>query len=177
MPTLDEIKKQVGSMSGAEKLIAFKEIKELPKILWHDENLEHIIRGTYDNGAGILAATNKRLVFVDKGLIFGLRVEDFPYDKITSIQYETGLIMGEITIFSSGNKAVIKHLDKSRTRIFAEFVRARITNQSKNVSVQNTDNKNDDFISKIERLSKLKEDGVLTEEEFLEQKKLVLSQI
>lgn len=113
MPTLEEIQKQIGSLDGASRLLAFKEIKELPKILWEDERVEQIIQGMYNNGNGVLVATNKRLVFVDKGLMFGLKVEDFPYDKITSIQYETGMLMGEITIFASGNKAEIKYLDKA----------------------------------------------------------------
>jgi hypothetical protein len=86
MPTLEDIKKQVSSLDGTSMLLGRKEIKELPSILWEDECVEQIIQGTYNNGNGILVATNKRLVFVDKGIIFGLKVEDFPYDKITSIQ-------------------------------------------------------------------------------------------
>ena len=42
-----------------------------------------------------------------KGFIFGLKVEDFPYDKISSIQYETGLIFGKLTIFTSGKIRLI----------------------------------------------------------------------
>jgi hypothetical protein len=172
MPTLDEIQKQISSLDGASRLLAFKEIKELPKILWEDERVEQIIQGMYKNGNGVLVATNKRLVFVDKGLVFGLKVEDFPYDKITSIQYETGMLMGEITIFASGNKAEIKYLDKARTRTFAEFVRARITAASSHASLPSP--QVDDVISKLERLAALKSQGVLTEEEFLEQKRKIL---
>lgn len=86
MPTLEDIKKQINRLDGASKLLGFKEIKALPDILWDDENIERIVQGMYNNGLGILCATNKRLLFVDKGLLYGLTVEDFPYDKITSIQ-------------------------------------------------------------------------------------------
>jgi len=177
MPTLEEIQKQISSLDSASRLLAFKEVKELPKILWEDERIEQIIQGMYNNGNGVLVATNKRLVFVDKGLMFGLKVEDFPYDKITSIQYETGMLMGEITIFASGNKAEIKYLDKARTRVFAEFVRARVTATSDHASVQKASAvpNADDVVSKLERLAALKSQGILTEEEFLEQKRKILN--
>ena len=102
MPTLEEIKTQIQHIDGVSKLLGRKEIKELPNILWEDEIVEKMVQGQYNTGIGILVATNKRLLFVDKGLIYGLHVEDFPYDKITSIQYKTGLLYGEIKIFASG---------------------------------------------------------------------------
>lgn len=176
MPSLEEIKKQVGSLDGASRLLAFKEIKELPKILWEDERIEQLIQGMYNNGNGLLVATNKRLIFVDKGMIFGLKVEDFPYDKITSLQYETGILMGEITIFAAGNKAEIKYLDKARTRVFAEFVRARVTGASNHASAKSASPPQaDDVVSKLERLAALKAQGILTEDELLEQKRRILS--
>ena len=181
MPTLEDVKTQIKSIDGISKFLGFKEIKELPNILWENENIENMISGTYNNGSGILVATNSRLIFVDKGLIFGLKVEDFPLDKITSIQYSTGILLGKLTIFASGNKAIIDNVDKVQVRVFGDFVRNKIsaesseepvkTDFSANENVQNQD----DIVSKLERLAKLKEQGVLTEEEFLELKKKLLA--
>ena len=64
----------------------------------------------------------------------GLKVEDFPYDKISSIQYSKGLLLGEISIYTSGNKAKIDNVDKAYCAQFCEQVRARITNISKNAT-------------------------------------------
>lgn len=87
MPTLEEVREQIGHMDGGSKFLGRKEIKALPGILWEDESVERLIQGTYESGNGVLVATNKRLMFVDKG-IAKLRVEDFPYDKISSIQVQ-----------------------------------------------------------------------------------------
>ncbi|SHK68392.1 PH domain-containing protein [Tepidibacter formicigenes] len=183
MPTLEEIKNQLQMLDTSSKLLGKKEIKELPKILWEDEKIEKLVQGMYNNNIGILVATNKRLIFVDKSF-FGLKVEDFPYDKISSIQYETSIMQGSITIFASGNKAEIKHIMKDQVRNFAEYVRARITKTNKstneNQSNVNTNNQNnidiyDEIISRLEKLGKLKEQGILTEEEFLEQKNNILA--
>ena len=81
---------------------------------------------TFNNGQGILVSTNRRLIFIDKGLIYGLKVEDFPIDKITSIQYETGLLVGKVKIHTSGNIASIENVEKLSSRSFAEFIREKI---------------------------------------------------
>jgi Bacterial PH domain len=86
---LDVIVAQIAHLPGGKGFLGRKEVKQLPTILWEDEKVENIIRGFYANGTGILVATNKRLVFVDKGLA-KLRVEDFPYDKITSTNTTLG---------------------------------------------------------------------------------------
>lgn len=123
MPSLHEIKSQIQSLNGLEGFLGRREINELPNILWPNETIAGIIQGTYSGGSGILLATNKRLIFVDKGFVYGLRVEDFSYDKISSIKYQTGLIMGELTILASGNNAVIKNVYNGKLRYFAETVR------------------------------------------------------
>lgn len=180
MPTLDEIKEQINGLDGVSRFVSRKEIKELPHILWEDENVEDILPGTYNNGNGILVATNSRLIFIDKGLVFGLKVEDFPLDKITSIQYSTGLMFGKLTIFASGNKAVIDNCEKVRVRKFGDNIRNKITAKSNpepapsNSSTNNDSQGQDDVVSKLERLAKLKEQGILTEQEFLDQKKKIL---
>ncbi|WP_180183716.1 PH domain-containing protein [Acinetobacter sp. YH01020] len=182
MPNLEEIKLQLSHVSGMENLLGRKEIKELPSILWDDEIVEGMITGTYNNGLGTLFVTNKRLIFVDKGLLFGLKVEDFPLDKITSVQYETGFLLGKITIFASGNKAVIKDTDKNLTRIFGEIVRAKIENFNKKPETTNTQKlsenvelRMEDKIQQLERLLKLKEAGILTDEELATQKAKILN--
>lgn len=184
-PRLEEIKSQFSHMSGMDKFLARGEIKELTKILWEDEKVEHAIEGSYHQGRGLLIATNKRLIFVDKGFIYGLKVEDFPYDKITSIQYKTGLMWGEITIFASGNKAVITETWKKETQNFSEYVRARISSVKEHASHKEILMQNDgspvygdeDLLNKIKKLAELKEQGILTQEEFETKKKELLSRM
>jgi hypothetical protein len=130
--------------------------------------IEHIVSGSYEGGLGVLVATNKRLVFVDKGMLWGSKVEDFPYDKITSIQYDTGMLMGTIKIHASGNKADIQNVSKIWTKDFADFVRLKIS--SKTNVLPETAQPAVDMLSQLERLAKLKDQGILTDEEFNEQK-------
>jgi Bacterial PH domain/Short C-terminal domain len=177
MPTLEEITAEISRLPGGHGFLGRKEVKQLPGILWEDERVENLIRGWYASGTGILVATNKRLVFVDKG-ITKLRVEDFPYDKITSVQYKLGLAGGTLTIFASGNKADIEHVPKDQCKAFGDFIRARMTSISEHASVAKADRSaspGSDVIDQLERLAKLKADGILTEDEFQSQKSKILS--
>lgn len=172
---LNEIKKQIQELklSNISNHLGRKEINELPQILAESETIDNIAQGTYNNGQGILVSTNRRLVFVDKGLLYGLKVEDFPLDKITTIQYETGFLLGEIKIHTSGNIAKIDNVEKATARAFAEFVRNKLS-QSKEATATIINNQPDVY-DQLEKLAKLKEQGILTQEEFDTQKKKLLN--
>ncbi len=184
MPTLEEIKAQIGRIDAPSRILGRREINELPNILWEDEVVEKIVQGSYAKGIGVLVATNKRLIFVDKGLMGKIRVEDFAYDKISSIQYSTGIVFGKITIFTSGNKADIENVEKQQARGFSEYVRARISGVARHASApaaqENAEaveasGRGSDVISQLERLAKLREQGVLTDAEFEVQKQRLLT--
>lgn len=177
MPTLEEIKEQIKDIPQSQSFFSKKEVKELPSLLYEDEVVEHMMSGVYGDGIGVIFATNKRLLFVDKSL-FKLRVEDFPYEKISSIQYKLGLFMGQLEIFTSNNKAQIKNCSKDIVQGFVDKVRQRMSDGNKKKAEAEPAKPSasaDDFISKLERLAKLKEQGILTDAEFLQQKEKILN--
>jgi len=147
------------------------EAKALLEVLGPDEIPERAVKGLLGRGSGLLIATDRRAIFVDKGLI-GLRVEEFPYQKISSIQYKTGMMLGEIIIHTAGNEAIIENVDKKVTRDFGEWLRTRITRATSTPApaapVSN------DPMAQLEQLGKLREAGVVTEEEFAAKKKQLL---
>jgi hypothetical protein len=172
------IEDALSRIDGVSRFLGRREVKELPNILWEDELPERIAQGLYKNGSGILVATNKRLIFVDKGLLWGLRVEDFPLDKISSIEYQTGIMFGRIIIYASGNKADIEQVDKKSVRDFAEYVRARITKATAHASLPASltaqQSEPEDAIARLERLARLREVGTITPEEFEQMKRKLI---
>ncbi|MBN4064475.1 PH domain-containing protein [Dehalococcoides mccartyi] len=163
------------NIDGWNKFASKKEIKELPSLLWEDELPEAMVGGRYNNGNGILVATNRRALFIDKGMM-SLKVEDFPYDKLSSIEFKTGMLMGEITLYTSGNKAQIKNIEKGRVRPFAEYLRARVSSILDHASIPTSTTNSDAItvVEQLERLAKLKEQGILTDSEFADQKSKIL---
>jgi len=167
------IEEALKGIDGVNKFLGKKEIKELPSLLWEDELPEAIATGQYNLKNGIVVATNKRAIFIDKGMM-SLTVEDFPYDRVSSIEYHTGMMMGSITIYTSGNKAEIKSVPKNQVRPFAEFLRARISRGVEPQSQPVAAAQSDDRVTQLEKLAALKEQGILTNDEFDAEKKRIL---
>ncbi|KPE50769.1 PH domain-containing protein [Chryseobacterium indologenes] len=169
---LDEIKDELEKLDINPTFFARKEIRALPSILSADEKIVYLVEGRSKttNHHIILTATDRRLIFVDKEFMYGLKVQDFSYDKISSIQYETSFMLGSIDIHVADDIVEIDGVGKYEAELFCEKVR--------------------DFMSRpkvpayepmlfelLEQLERLKEGGMISEEEFTEQKKMLLNQI
>lgn len=176
MPDINEVRAQIAKIEGVSKLMSGRSIEELPKILWEDEAIEDAVSGSMHKKNGLVIATNKRLIFISKGLIGG-SVEDIPYDKMSSIQYDTGLIMGGISVFTSGNKIEIENVQKPRVRPFAERLRARVTAAQQSAAAAPAGPVSGDGPDPAEQLRKfaaLRDDGIITDEDFEAKKRELL---
>ena len=172
------IKKSINSLNlkGSAVTFARKEINELPNILSPDELLCNLISGRYQNGLGLLVCTDRRLIFINKGMLSGIKVSDFPFSSISSIEYKTGILTGKIKIHASGNDSVIDNADKQHTRDFSEFTRMKIdeSKASKIVHVESAPQQID-AASQLEKYAALFEKGLITREEFDAFKQKVLN--
>ena len=182
MPTLESVKAELAALGTANSLVVRREVRDLPKILWEDERILGALQGMYAGGNGLLVATDRRLLFVDKKLIGNrVKVEDFPYEKVSSIQYQLKILFAEVTIFATGNRAEITQISpKGQARTFCESVRARMTaGPSKEpahaTGESETESEFDRMASRLERLGALRDQGLLSELEFAEQKAHLLS--
>lgn len=188
--TLDEVKAKLSSvqlttdriqgqlekigLTKSSALFGRKEIAELPAIIPEGEEIFGLVQGVYNGGQGILVATDRRLLFVDKGLLYGLKVEDFGLDKVTSIQIETGLIFADIKIMASGNIAKITNVEKTGGRAFCEKVRAKLSEPKASAAPVTVVHQQVDVADQLGKLAALKDQGILTQEEFDAQKKKLL---
>lgn len=178
MPTKEQVIEKIKNLNGASRFFGKWEINELPKLLWENEEIMRLSDGFYNEGIGIVVATNRRIIFINKGLL-SCQVEDFAYDKISSIQCNKGMIMGTLVIYTTGNRACIDNMGKEDAQYFADYVRARISQENQSsqytqTQVQSQTN-TEDIVSQLERLAKLKEQGILSEEEFAQQKTKILN--
>ncbi len=176
MPNLSEVLAQVEKVPNGKRYLNSRAVKTLPDILMPEESVINLIEGVYDTSHGILACTEKRLVFVEKGILYGHRVEDFPFSKVTSVEATTGLLMGDLIIHASGNKAIIRNVPNTVLKPFANSVRNLIAGQhSPQPQVEKSSQPVADNFDQLEKLHSLFQKGILTEQEFLEQKKKLLS--
>lgn len=161
------------------RLLARGEMKKLRDILWDNELPEKVITGRYEGKWGVLVATDRRVIFIDKGL-FSLTIEDFSYDRITSIESSTGVIHGSLTIYTSGNKEKFDTVPNDELSAFADHLRGKVRNlagqnaASASTATPIAPTPNLSVAEELEKMASLLEKGILTQEEFDAQKAKLL---
>jgi hypothetical protein len=172
--TLEEIQAQITALGKIDSFGTKKEIKYLPEILSDSERILGLTSGFLDGNTWLIVCTNKRLVFVDKGLIYGLKQLEMPLEKISSIEQKMGLMMGSITVSAGSSKMQIDNVLKEFVKPFVAVVnQARDALKAAQTPVLQA-SQPIDVVSQLERLAALKTQGILTEEEFQGQKRKML---
>ncbi|MCP3682385.1 MAG: hypothetical protein GY861_06805 [bacterium] len=176
MPTLGKVQQMVKDLGKEADIFGTKkEIKHLPGILQHDEKIVALTSGMMDNNTWLVTCTNKRVIFLDKGMFYGLKQLETPLEKINSIEQKTGLLLGEISIWDGSSKMTIKSIPKQTVKPFVVNTNKAIQDlkQTKNQSSNNSRNQ-EDLVSQLEKLAALVDKGILTDDEFQAKKKQLL---
>lgn len=177
MPTLEQIQEQIKALGTAGKVDTFgtkKEIRYLPEILDEEESVLYLTSGLMDGNTWLVVCTPKRVIFLDKGMIYGLKQRETPLERINSIEQSTGLLMGEIGITDGSSKMVLKNCIKATVKPFVAAVNRAREAQKKVAAAPVA---SIDPMAQLERLGALLAQGVLTDEEFQTQKAKILSQM
>ncbi|PWN72424.1 hypothetical protein C1631_003875 [Chryseobacterium phosphatilyticum] len=171
---LDEIREELDRLGINPTIFARKEIHELPDILSEDERIVYLVEGRnkVTKHHIILVATDRRIIFVDKEFLYGLKMEDFSYNKVSSIQYETALMLASIDIHIADNILEIDGVGKYDAELFCEKVRDFMSHPEGYFEKKSEPT----ILDQLEQLGRLKDNGVLSEEEFLSQKRKLLDQ-
>ncbi|EPS49988.1 hypothetical protein CFSAN002368_16300 [Clostridium botulinum A1 str. CFSAN002368] len=77
MPTLNQIQQQMKEVNVTDTFGTKKEIKFLPEVLREDEEIKYMTSGFLDGNTWLVTCTNKRVIFLDKGMIFGLKQKKY----------------------------------------------------------------------------------------------------
>jgi hypothetical protein len=170
--TADELKGQLNL--GASLLMMNSELKEIAKMLYPNETVGKGATGSIDGKTGLIVATNKRVIFVSK-VLFSSKVEEFNYSKISTVEISSTL-MAEMTILFSGSRIKIHSMGASKAKALAEYIKLQI-NAPAEATVANIiqpSKSEPDAFEQIEKLAKLKDQGIITDEEFTAKKKQLL---
>ena len=114
-------------------------------------------------------------------MFFGMKQSEMALDKINSISYNKGLMLGSIEIWHGGAKMIIENCTKESVKPFVDAVnKARENLNQKPVSVPVQDPVQHtapavDIADQLERLIAMVEKGFLSKEEFEAQKQKLLN--
>jgi hypothetical protein len=172
---LQERYNQIAKEIGDDQFFTKKELHHLPSVLGTGEQVLAFTSGLMDGNTWLIALTDQRVIFLDKGMIYGLKQASIPLEKVNAVMGQTGLLFGKIVIEDGASKREITNVWKKTVMAFTNKMRDAMDAQK---TVQHRQSSappaTDDVISKLERLSALKASGVLSQEEFEQQKAIIL---
>lgn len=160
------------------KIGAGREIRRLIEYLWDGERVQLLASGQYGPGTGLVALTDRRMLFVKDGRM-SQTSEDFPIEKIASVQWSSGVMFGTLIVFASGNKAEIKQMDKKDGKQIADALRDRLApGQAPAAPAAPAPAAGgDDVYAQLAKLGELRDAGILTAQEFDSKKAELLGRI
>jgi hypothetical protein len=164
-------------INAADRLGCVRAIGRLAEVINDGETLITGVPGELKSeGMGLLLLTDRRLAFVHTGILWGLKIIDFPLRAIGSIDSSTGVIFGEVTVTASGAKQTIAKIPKRYVADFATKAREAWTPNTAPQPAGGTKSGDigTDFTTAIGRLVDMKSAGHLTDEEFSLAKQRVL---
>jgi len=178
-----------------------KEIKKIERILNSDEKVLLVARQSrlMPGGSAVtpdnVIATDRRVIIRDPYML-GLKAEliDIPYDVITSVKLQKGVFTSTILFTAptlvnksklglldeniggeNDQEGIIEALHKDKAEELLEIIRRRMKFTNNGESTSNVDSMS--VADELRKLSKLKQDGILSESEFQKMKQHLLEKM
>jgi len=169
--TPDEVKRRLQEVGWTAQQTQMASLDALgaSKVLEMGEAIERAVQGKINKVKGLLLATDRRLVFVNQGLI-KTQSESFRYDRISSVQYESGFMHTTISLLIDSRTLKIEGIINAAGASFADYVRQRVDQRTQPAPAAAPV----DVAGQLERLADLRERGILSDEEFQAQKRKLL---
>lgn len=166
------VEEQIREIGQSSVWSTKKEIEYLPEIMRQGEKILFLTSGYVDDGTTLgstclITATSMRLIFVGKGIIFGVKQVELPYDQISSISHKMGVLHGSIMFGTSSGKMKVQNIAKQDLHKMVEIISNHMhTTRTYVAPPAQPSVSEEDLIHKLEKLTTLKEKGILSDVEF-----------
>lgn len=153
------------------KIGAGRELRKLVEHLAPGEDVSAVAPGTFGGSIGLLVLTDRRILFVLE-TITKRTMEDFPLRAITSVTSKSGIINATVSIMTGGARAEITSVYKDDAKAFVDLARDAVaTYGSAPAPAAAAPSTADELV----KLAGLRDQGVLTDEEFTAAKARLLA--
>jgi hypothetical protein len=180
MPTLEQIWSQINALPHRYIFYTKKEINYLPQILGEGEKILALTSGFMQNRTWLAVCTDRRILFLDRGMFFGLRQVQINLDRLQTIESDTGLCFGTIRVADAGSSMAIGMVLKPSVAPFVRTVQdamdhykrtmvhdlARASSNALSSAAPAATANKTAFVGELESLAKLKADGHLSDAEY-----------
>lgn len=207
MPTLKQVKEQIARLPSEGRYLFWtsKEVRYLPNILEDNERIYAVTSGFVNNNTWLCVCTDRRIIFLDRGLVYGVKQIQMPLNRINSIDHEIGIAFGTISVWDGATRMTVGTILRNKVHYFVKVAKRAMEEYNQRLSMQYQQQmmmqqqmqqqhmmqqqpaapqltpeqqaqRMSDVAQHLEKLAALRDKGILTEEEFQMQKARMLQQ-
>lgn len=172
--TKEDFHQRIKKLPGFHEFGTKKEILHLREILTENEEVFAATSGMMNGKTWLITCTSKRIIFIDKGMIYGVEHSEVMIEKVNAISFKNGMVLGEIYVEDGASTRVIKNVPKYSTKPFVDAVHKAmdLLNDENKISIQE---KSESPAEQLLKFKQLLDVGAITQEEFERQKSKLLS--
>ncbi|WP_082798815.1 PH domain-containing protein [Chryseobacterium cucumeris] len=181
-----KIKNELERLHANLSVFTKGEIKELPYFISEEEQIIAITDAQFVNtlDAGVLVATPNRMISVSKGMFGAAKINIYSNETIKLLSFVTHPRSPIIKLHLEERTVEFEcYMDKEDAEKFYDTIKNIYNNPQEQSSKQIGSAKrsvsvsSEEIFNQLEKLGKLRENGILTDAEFTEQKKKLLEQL
>lgn len=146
---LQTVKQQFKDANVSDTFGTKKEIKYLPEIMAEDEVIQYATSGIVEENTVLVVCTNERVLFIDKGMIYGVKSNEIPLDMVNSVSYSKGMMFGEISVVNGAITTKIEQVNKDTAPIMTEAIKKAAKKYKESLRSTPTGSSNDDLLNKV----------------------------
>lgn len=170
--------------SGKVSAVYDPVLDALPRIL-ASENVRAIVLGKDDGKYAVLALAESRVILVRTTMFGRISSEDLVLSAITSVEQKKQGFSAVVVLHASGNKLELGFVDKKAAERFSSAMRSAVDaarspaapKSNPSTSVAPSSRSSEQIKQAIRDLAELRDEGLLTNEEFESKKAALLDQL
>lgn len=182
MPSMEEIQRQIDDLPHTYVFYTRKEIRYLPQVMAEDERILALTSGFMDKRTWLCVCTNHRVLFLDRGMFFGLRQVQMNLDRIQSIDSSFTILFGALRFWDGASSIRIGMVLKSTVAPFVRTVQEAMDRYKRQLLQQAVGvatnapaaHTPSGWLTELERLAALHKQGALSDTEYENAKKKLL---
>ncbi|REC59715.1 hypothetical protein DRF65_24485 [Chryseobacterium pennae] len=191
----DEIQEQILALNTKLSSSVNDEVDELVKVLDTDEKIVAIADAKYlhNNTNGLLLATQRKVLFLNRKFFGNIYKKEFPHQNINTVLDDIREKDSSLKILTNGPtadfildgsnsaqlfcKAIERYIKSSENKEKQQLTQPELKASAFQPSQSIQEEDPSVVFDKLEKLGRLRDNGILTDDEFAEQKKKLLDKL
>lgn len=119
------VKQTLRALGASTYVLSRPEVGKIASLLHTGEKIEAFIYGVHSAGWGMMIASDRKLIFVDK-IFFDLKVDELPYSMISAVDHNFGRYFGKVTVHTRSKDYSFRRIRCKCAERFVDFIEEKM---------------------------------------------------